>query len=181
MRVDLPYLAILAVGLSLAGCSRGPDWREEPGSVAPGPVPEVYSRSLGTAGDHGDRVDQTVLLKRTDQDELEPPEIGGASAIHIWFFPTKTQDGLAWRKGFWVTRIVKTFSFTEEDEMFASTPLLAIGAGDAVDPSRTQAVQAQIQAQQSFVDGIEHRISDLRVPWSEAKPTTQQPTKPAGK
>ncbi len=176
MRADLLPLALFGcLSLALAGCSRGPNWRDETGSVAPGATADVYARSRSTGGDYADRADQMVVLSRNDQDELDPPELGAPQGIHIWFFPTKTQDGLAWRKGFFVTRVTKTFSFSEEDEMYAATPLLAAGAGDAVNPEQIQAMQAQIQVQQSFVDGIEHRLNDLVIPWSESKPAASKP------
>lgn len=116
-----------------------------------------------------------VWLARDGQAPLDVPELNGPQAIHIWFFPTKTQDGLAWRQGFWVSRVVKTFSFAEEDSMYTGAPLKDIGAGAARSSAEAADLRQQIMAQQSFVDGIQRRMGSGIVPWSEASPSTSSP------
>jgi hypothetical protein len=172
--IRLSILPVLA-GVVVCGCATRPS--DVPGAVEPGSVAKIEAMTRGgassaTGGSTTDQGQQMAVLPIRQWPEQRIPVVNSAEAIAIWFYPCKTQDGLAIRDGFWVHRIVKTFSWGLDDAMYQSSVPINVAA----DPGMVNTQQAveqvrAIQVQQSFVDGITRstlRSSSSTSPWTSA-------------
>ncbi len=166
MRADATVL-LACVFILAAGCaSTRPE--DVPGALPPGKPADIEAAAVGSAQD---KPEQLLVLKHADEQPLDIPVTSGAQLIHIWFFPAKSQDGLSWRRGFWLSRVVRTFSWVEEDQMFGSTPIREAMGPDVIDTGAAAEARAMIQVQQTFVDGISRSARAIQAPWS----TTSRP------
>jgi len=173
MRAD--RLLLLACVLACAaGCaSTRPE--DIPGALTPGKPADIDSTPV-SAGQS--KAEQLVILNKADEQPLDIPVTSGAQLIHIWFFPMKSQDGLSWRRGFWLSRVVRTFSWVEENQMYGSTPIREAMGPDVIETGTAAEARAMIQVQQTFVDGITRTSQGARTPWStgtKGGPASPQP------
>jgi hypothetical protein len=80
--------------------------------------------------------------------------------IHVWFFPTVSHDGYAFREGFWCHRVIRTFAWGAARAMAElSVPLTgswpADDEGDPDGDASGDDMSGRIEPQPAFLDSLQ--------------------------
>jgi hypothetical protein len=164
--------ASLALAALLAGC--GEDGTRVPGTVRPGSI-EAVTAEIAGGGDGPGPLAGIGVTPLTGAIPPTLPLITPPQAILFYVFPRVSGDGLAWRNGVWIARIIKPFGWGVQDAMDHDALHLSALTDLAVD------AQGQLQvSQQHELEPGPAAIAGLRgmaeqLPWrpGSAQPTTR--------
>ncbi len=106
-------IAVLAV-LLLAGC--GEDPARVPGTVRPGSI-EAVTNEIAGGGDGAGPLAGIGVTPIASSIPPTIPLITPPQAILFYVFPRVSADGLAWRNGVWIARVIKSFGWGVQEAM----------------------------------------------------------------
>jgi hypothetical protein len=124
------------LALALAGCGSQRD--EVPGSIAPGSI-EAVSRQIPCSGNTDDGgIAGLSLVPCMIGGVAEVPLITPPQLISFYVFPRKSRDGLCYREGVWIHRVITPFSWGIDDVRHDDRlRLSALRSDDVVDQARS--------------------------------------------
>ncbi len=110
----LPALALLA------GCGTQRD--EVPGNVRPGSIEEVTGRVDGFGngsadGRGGGQLEQIGVVPITGNVKPVIPLVKPPEVISFYVFPRKSRDGMSFRDGVWIHRVIRPFAWGVDEAM----------------------------------------------------------------
>lgn len=175
MSTRISPIATLALVVSIiigGGCSR-----ERPEDVLEtGPSASVTNVDDGQAGTTAGMQDLRVLPV-TDWPKPDVPLVRGPDVISIWIYPRASADGLTYREGVWVHRILRTFTWGMD--LMKRDSLRLVDATNPDGKPMTVTDRAPMALPPSFVAGWkgfgERRQRPAAVPWVQPQAQSATP------
>jgi hypothetical protein len=105
---------IFSILLALAGCGSQRD--QVPGNIRSGSIEDVTNRMEG-GGANSERLQEMGIIPVTGHVKPVIPLVKPPEVISFYVFPRKSRDGLSFRDGVWIHRVIKPFSWGVDDAM----------------------------------------------------------------
>jgi hypothetical protein len=159
---------VLPVIALLAGCGTQRD--EVPGNVRPGSIEEVTGRVDGFGDGHGaGQLGEIGVVPITGSVKPVIPLIKPPEVISFYVFPRKSRDGMSFRDGVWIHRVVRPFAWGVDEAMRNDRLKLSSLTNLRLDDNGQLVIDQDksIEPPSADVQGL--RDMAQRLPWREAE------------
>lgn len=178
MRHDL-LAALVILEAVAAGCQPLP--QDASRTYPPGRASDVAQGVTASGTVAGDALQAPRVLASSDLPAGIVPLVEPAEVVHIWFFPTVSRDGYAFREGFWCHRVIRTFAWgAARAQVERSVPLAGVENPDDEGGLGGNAFagdgHGRIEPQAAFLDSV-HDLGRELVPYAPVR-TVDQPSRP---
>jgi hypothetical protein len=165
MRVRPPIL-VMVLAVVLAGCT--PQRDEVPGNIRPGSIEEVTNRVDGFGAGRGDgRLEEMGVVPVVGHVKPTIPLVHPPEVISFYVFPRKSRDGMSFRDGVWIHRVIRAFAWGVDEAMRNDRLKLSSLANLRLD-EHGQLVVDQAKSIEPDPGDVEHlRAMAQQLPWRE--------------
>jgi len=168
VRQRLPTLLLLPlIAVILAGCGSQRD--EVPGNIQSGSIESVTNRVDGFGDGRGDAmIDEIGVVPVIGQVKPTIPLVHPPEVVSFYVFPRKSRDGLSFRDGVWIHRVVRQFAWGVDEAMRKDRLKLSSLANLRLDDNGQLVVDQAKTLEPDPADVERMRDMARQLPWRES-------------